>query len=174
VNFIKQALPTGLFAKVKFAFPCAGALEVLVPMGKEMPDGVFVSSRYFFTTPHSSMNARFVKIYREKFNDWPDYMAGETYAGVYFIKAALERAGTTDADTIVRAVENAPIAWESPEGWKIMRPEDHSAVEDCLWGETSFNEKYGFSIPSIFQSIQAEQICRSDEELKQVRAACGK
>ncbi|MBN2124272.1 MAG: ABC transporter substrate-binding protein [Deltaproteobacteria bacterium] len=174
VTFIKQALPTGLFDKVKFAFPCAGALEVLVPMGKEMPDGILVSSRYFFTTPDSSMNARFVKAYREKFKDWPDYMAGETYAGVYFIKAALERAGTTDAGKIVKAVEREPLAWESPEGWKIMRPEDHSVVEDCLWGETSFNEKYGFSIPDIFQSIQAEQICRSDEELKQVRAACGK
>ncbi|MFZ0134692.1 MAG: ABC transporter substrate-binding protein [Desulfobacterales bacterium] len=169
VNFIRQALPTGLFDKVKFAFPVAGALEVLIPMGPDMPAGVYVSSRYFFTSPDSSMNQRFVKDYHARFNEYPDYMAGETYAGVYFIKAAIERAGTTDADKIVEAVEKTPLAWETPEGWKIMRREDHSVVEDCLWGQTSPNEKYGFAIPESFESIQGEVICRTDEELKAVR-----
>ena len=169
VNFIKQALPTGLFKKVKFAFPCAGALEVLVPMGKDMPEGIYVSSRYFFTTPDSSMNRDFVNTYYKRFKEYPDYMAGETYAGVYFIKAALERAGSTNPKKIIKAVESAPLAWETPEGWKIMRGEDHSVVEDCLWGETSFNKKYGFAIPKSFVSIQAEEICRSAEELKAVR-----
>jgi branched-chain amino acid transport system substrate-binding protein len=169
INFIKQALPTGLFDKVKFAFPVAGALEVLVPMGSDMPTGVYVSSRYFFTSPDSSMNQRFVKGYYTRFNEYPDYMAGETYAGVYFIKAAIERAGTIEADKIIEAIEKEPLSWETPEGWKTMRPEDHSVVEDCLWGQTSPNEKYGFAIPETFESIQGEEICRTDEELKAVR-----
>jgi len=169
INFIKQALPTGLFDKVKFAFPVAGALEVLVPLGSDMPAGVYVSSRYFFTSPDSSMNQRFVKDYYARFNEYPDYMAGETYAGVYFIKAAIERAGTTEADKIIEAMEQGPLSWETPEGWKTMRPEDHSVVEDCLWGQTSPNEKYGFAIPKSFESIQGEEICRTDEELKAVR-----
>ena len=169
INFIKQALPTGLFDKVKFAFPVAGALEVLVPMGSDMPTGVYVSSRYFFTSPDSSMNQRFVKDYYTRFNEYPDYMAGETYAGVYFIKAAIERAGTIEADKIIEAIEKEPLSWETPEGWKTMRPEDHSVVEDCLWGQTSPNKKYGFAIPISFESIQGEEICRTDEELKAVR-----
>jgi len=169
INFIKQALPTGLFDKVKFAFPVAGALEVLVPLGSDMPAGVYVSSRYFFTSPDSSMNQRFVKDYYARFNEYPDYMAGETYAGVYFIKAAVERAGTTEADKIIEAMEKGPLSWETPEGWKTMRSEDHSVVEDCLWGQTSPNEKYGFAIPKSFESIQGEEICRTDEELKAVR-----
>ena len=169
INFIKQALPTGLFDKIKFAFPVAGALEVLVPMGSDMPTGVYVSSRYFFTSPDSSMNQRFVKDYYTRFNEYPDYMAGETYAGVYFIKAAIERAGTIEADKIIEAIEKEPLSWETPEGWKTMRSEDHSVVEDCLWGQTSPNEKYGFAIPKSFESIQGEEICRTDEELKAVR-----
>ena len=170
VTFIKQALPTGIFKTVKFAFPCAGALEVLVPMGKDMPDGVYVSSRYFFTSPQSDLNRRFVAAYQKKFKQYPDYMAGETYAGVYFLKAAVERAGSLDADKIVAAVEREPLAWDTPEGYKIMRGEDHQVVEDCLWGETAQNQKYGFSIPQNFIAIQGVEICRDQAELAAVRA----
>lgn len=170
VTFIKQALPTGLFKNVKFAFPCAGALEVLIPMGKDMPEGVYVSSRYFFTTPDSSLNRDFVKAYYDRFKEYPDYMAGETYAGVYFVKAAVERAGTTGTEKVIKAVEREPLAWNTPEGWKIMRPEDHSVVEDCLWGQTAYNEKFGFSMPKSFDAIQGAEICRTAEELRQIKA----
>jgi branched-chain amino acid transport system substrate-binding protein len=170
VTFIKQALPTGLFKTVTFAFPCAGALEVLVPMGKDMPEGVYVSSRYFFPTPDSCLNRNFVKAYQDRYKEYPDYMAGETYAGVYFIKAAVERAGTTDTEAIIKAVEREPLAWDTPEGWKIMRPADHSVVEDCLWGQTTYNEKYGFCMPKSFYAIQGEEICRTVDELKKIKS----
>lgn len=168
-NFIKQALPSGLFNTVKFAFPDGAALETLIPLGKDLPQGTYVAARYFFLTPDSDMNRKFVKDYYERFKEYPDYMANETYAGVYFIKAAVERAGTLKADRIIKAVEKEPLAWEAPEGWKIMRKEDHSVVEDVVWGETVFSEKYGFSILKNMEAIQAEQICRTQDELKAVR-----
>jgi branched-chain amino acid transport system substrate-binding protein len=170
VTFIKQALPLGIFDKIKFAFPDGAALETLIPLGKDMPNGVFVATRYFFLTPDSAVNRRFVKVYQEKFKEYPDYMAEETYAGVYFLKAAIERAGTTDTEKVIAAVEKEPLAWETPEGWKIMRKEDHQVVEDVVWGETSYSEKYGFAILKNMQAIQAEEICRTPEELKAVRA----
>jgi branched-chain amino acid transport system substrate-binding protein len=169
VNFIKQALPLGLFDKVKFAFPDGAALETLIPLGKHMPNGIFVAARYFFLTPDSPMNRRFVKIYQERFKEYPDYMAEETYAGVYFLKAALERAGSTDTEKVIAAVEKEPLAWETPEGWKIMRKEDHQVLEDVVWGETAYSEKHGFAILKNMQSIQAEEICRTPAELQEVR-----
>ncbi len=116
------------------------------------------------------MNRKFVKSYFEKYKEYTDYMEEETYAGVYFLKAAIERAKSTDADKIIEAVEREPLAWETPEGWKIMRKEDHQVVEDVVWGEAAFNEKYGFAVLKNIQSIQGEQICRTSEELKEVRA----
>ena len=169
VTFIKQALPLGLFEKIKFVFPDGAALETLVPLGKSMPDGLFASARYFFLTPDSPMNRQFVKIYKERFKEFPDYMAEETYAGVYFLKAAIERAGTIETEKVIAAVEKEPLAWETPEGWKIMRKEDHQVVKDVIWGETAYSEKYGFAILKNMQSIQAEEICRTPEELKEVR-----
>ena len=169
VNFVKQALPTGVFNNVKFAFTDGAALETLVPLGKDMPNGVFVAARYFFLSPDSPLNRNFVKAYLERFKEYPDYMAQETYAGVYFLKAAIERARTTDPQKVIKTIESEPMAWEAPEGWKIMRKEDHSVVEDVVWGETMFSDKYGFAILKDLQSIQAEQICRTPEELKAVR-----
>ncbi len=169
VNFIKQALPLGIFDKIKFAFPDGAALETLIPLGKSMPNGIFVATRCFFLTPDSPMNRRFVKTYQERFKEYPDYMAEETYAGVYFLKAAIERAGSTDTEKVIAAVEKEPLAWETPEGWKIMRKEDHQVVEDVVWGETAYSEKYGFAILKNMQSIQAEEICRTPAELKEVR-----
>jgi branched-chain amino acid transport system substrate-binding protein len=170
VNFIRQALPTGLFNTVRFAFTDGAALETLIPLGKTMPDGIYVAARYFFLTPDTPLNRDFVKTYFERFKEYPDYMAEETYAGVYFLKAAVERAGTTETDRVIAAIEKEPLAWETPEGWKIMRKEDHAVVEDVVWGETVYNEKYGFAVLKNLQSIQAEQICRTPEELKAVRA----
>ena len=168
VNFIRQAKQFKLFDTIRFAFPVGAALETVVPLGKDTPDGLFMASRYFFTTPDSVENKEFVKRYFEKYKEYPDYMAEETYAGVYFIKAAAERAGTTDAEAIIKAVEREPLAWPTPEGWKIMRGADHQAVEDVVWGETSYSEKFGFSILKNLESIQAEQICRTPDELTQV------
>ncbi len=76
---------------------------------------------------------------------------------------------SADADAVIQAVEQEPLAWETPEGWKVMRAEDHAAVEDCVWGETGFTGKYDFAVLTNIQSIQGEEICRTAEELRQVR-----
>jgi branched-chain amino acid transport system substrate-binding protein len=170
VTFIKQALPFGLFDTVKFAFPVGASMEVLIPVGKDMPDGIYMSARYFFTTPDTDRNREFVKAYHERFKEYPSYMAEESYAGVYFLKAAVERAGTTDPEEIIKAVEKEPLAWETPEGWKIMRKEDHLAVEDVVWGETTHSDQYEFPILKNIQSIQAEQIVRTPREAQEVRS----
>lgn len=169
VNFIKQGIPLSLFNKIKFAFPDGAALETLIPLGKEMPNGIYVAARYFFLTPDTEKNRQFVKNYMERFKDYPDYMAQETYAGVYFIKAAIERARTLESEKLIEAIEKEPLAWETPEGWKIMRKEDHAVVEDVVWGETIYSEKYGFSILKNMQAIQGEEICRTPQELEEVR-----
>lgn len=43
-------------------------------------------------------------------------------------------------------------------------------VEDVIWGEAIYSPQYGFAILKDIQSIQAEQICRTPEELKEVRS----
>lgn len=168
--FIRQSMPLGLFKKTKSAFPIGASMTVLEPLGKEMPEGIFMTACYFFTSPDSQMNREFVQAYYSKFKEYPDHMAAEAYAGAYFLKAAVERAGTTDSGKIVEAVDREPLAWEAPGGWKIMRKEDHQAVQGVIWGETAYSEKYGFAVLTNIRSIPAAQISRSRSELDKVVA----
>jgi len=169
VTFIKQGNRFNLFDKVKFAFPVGASQEVIVPIGKAMVEGIYMSTRYFFNQPDSPKNKKFVKDYQDRYNEYPSYMAEETYAALYFLKAACERAGTIETEKVIEAVEREPLAWETPEGWKIMRAADHLVVEDVIWGETTYSDKYGFAVLKNAESIQGEQICRTPEELKWVR-----
>ena len=73
-------------------------------------------------------------------------MAEETYAGVYFLKAAMDRAGTTETEKVIAAIEKEPLAWETPEGWKIMRKEDHAVVERRSVGGDGFQRKNDFTV----------------------------
>ena len=174
VTFIKQALPFGVFKKIKFVFPVGASMEVLGPVGKAMPEDIFMSARYFFTSPDSPMNRKFVKDYYARFKEYPSYMAEESYAGVYFLKAAVERAGTTNTEKIIDNLERFPLAWETPEGWKIMGPISHMVIEDVVWGKTVYSEKYGFAILKDVVSIQAEEIGRTPDEIKAIRDAYDK
>ncbi|MCF8103914.1 MAG: ABC transporter substrate-binding protein [Desulfohalobiaceae bacterium] len=167
VTFIKQAIKFDLFEKVKFFFPVGASQEVLTPLGKDMPEDIYMSARYFFTQPDSPLNRAFVKAYHDRYDEYPSYMAEETYAALYFLKAACERAGTTETEAVIKAVEQSPLAWETPEGWKIMG-KDHQVVEDVVWGETTYSDEYGFAILKNVASIQAEQICRTPDEVRQI------
>lgn len=171
VNFIQQAIniDADIFNRIKFFIPDGASLEVLDPVGPAMPDGIFMSSRYYFASPHTQENSAFIQSYLTRFNEMPDYMACETYAAVYFIKAAVERARSKRANRIIRAVEKEPLAWSTPEGWKIMRKEDHQVVEDVLWGETFYTEGSERTDLRNILSIQGEIICRTPEELQAIR-----
>ncbi len=168
INFIKQAKSEGLFKSIKFVFPLGASLTVLLPLAKQMPEGIYMTACYFFTAPDSAVNRQFVRSYRSKFRDYPDQMSAEAYAGVYFLKAAIERAGTTDTESIIRAVDREPLAWEGPGGWKIMRAQDHQVVQNVFWGRTAYSKKHGFAVLRHIECIPGELVCRTPAELKEI------
>jgi branched-chain amino acid transport system substrate-binding protein len=167
VLFIQQAMAIdpNLFRRIQFVIPDGASLEVLDPVGPIMPDGILMSSRYYYASPQTTENASFIKAYQNKFGEMPDYMACETYAGVYFIKAAVERARSTNPSRFIAAVEEEPLAWYTPEGWKVMRKSDHQAVEDVLWGWTKYNAGDIRANLTDIRSIQGEMIARTPDEL---------
>jgi len=141
VTFIKQAKEAGLFEKVKYCmFPVGASMDVLEGCGKEMPDKLWISGRYFFMHPNTEANKRFVDTFHKKWNRYPAYVAETAYSAVYAFKQAVEKAGSKETKAVIQALEG--MEQESPAGRRVFRKEDHQAMYTVPWGPTASNPKY--------------------------------
>jgi branched-chain amino acid transport system substrate-binding protein len=73
-------------------------------------------------------NKQFVKAFEAANKTLPDLYGADSYGVLYFYKAAVERAGTTDTDKVRAAM--ADLEWKTPQGTKKMRAGDHQAIQD--------------------------------------------
>lgn len=125
-------------------------------MGKEAPEGLLVSARYWFLHPPSERNRAFVEAYRRRFGEYPSYNAQEAYAGLHMLARAIEKARSTQAEAVRRAFEaDGGLAYEAPEGRKRLRPEDHQVFEALVWGYTKHTPEYPFAILDRMRIVPA-------------------
>ena len=73
-------------------------------------------------------NKQFVKAFEAANKTLPDLYGADSYGVLYFYKAAVEKAGTTDTDKVRAAM--ADLEWKTPQGTKKMRAGDHQAIQD--------------------------------------------
>jgi len=145
ITFMKQAKEAGLFEKVKHCiFPVGAAMDVLEGTGKDMPDGIWISGRYFFLHPDSAMNREFVARFHKRWNHYPAYVSETGYSSIYALKAAVEKAGSKDTKPVIQALEGMEL--ETPGGHRVFRKEDHQAIYDVPWGRTKADPRYPFKI----------------------------
>jgi branched-chain amino acid transport system substrate-binding protein len=135
-DFIRQATEEGFFDKgYKILMNLAYSTDVLYGMGLDMPKGLWLSGLYWFQGNETKANRAFVDAYRKIYKIFPDYNAEGAYSGVKLYAAAVEKAGTTDKDSVVKALEGITV--ELPLGQVTIRPEDHQAIADGVWGVTA-------------------------------------
>ncbi|HEY0489377.1 MAG TPA: ABC transporter substrate-binding protein [Telluria sp.] len=73
-------------------------------------------------------NQKFVKAFQEHAKAAPDLYGADSYGVMYFYKAAVEKAKSTDTDKVRAAMRG--LEWMTPQGKKTMRAGDHQAVQD--------------------------------------------
>ena len=145
ITFVKQAKEAGLFDKIKYVmFPVGAAMDVLEGLGPEMPDGVWISGRYFFRYPDDKTNNEWVAAFHKRWNHYPAYVSETGYSSIHAIKAAVEKAGSKDTKAVIQAMEGMEM--HSPGGHRVFRKEDHQAIYDVPWGKTKADPKYPFKI----------------------------
>lgn len=76
----------------------------------------------------SPENEKFVASFRAAYGADPDLYGADSYGLVYFYKAAVEKAKSTDTDKVRQAMRG--LKWTTPQGVKEMRAGDHQAVQD--------------------------------------------
>jgi branched-chain amino acid transport system substrate-binding protein len=83
---------------------------------------------YVTGAAYSAENRKFVADFKAAWKAEPDLYGVDSYGVVYFYKAAVEKAGSTDTDKLRTAMRG--LEWQTPQGKKTMRAGDHQAVQD--------------------------------------------
>lgn len=74
----------------------------------------------------SDANRALVKSFEEAYNAEPDLYGADSYGLLYFYKAAVEKAGSTETAPLREAMRG--LTWDTPQGPKTMRAGDHQAT----------------------------------------------
>lgn len=143
VNFVRQANNLGFFDQgFEVMMTVGAATEVLSALDEDMPEGVWLSTRYWFAAHDNDMNEQFVDAYFEANGNPPSYNAEGAYTAVYAYKAAMEKVGSTDPEKVIGALSG--LTFNSPMGELTLREGDHQAPVGPTWGRTAgMNDTYG-------------------------------
>lgn len=88
----------------------------------------FVTGVGYSTTIDNPINKKFVTDFESAYKAQPDLYGADSYGLMYFYKAAVEKANSTDTDKVREAMRG--IQWNTPQGMKTMRAGDHQAMQD--------------------------------------------
>ena len=75
-------------------------------------------------------NKQFVADFQKAYSKLPDLYGADSYGLLYFYKAAVEKAKSTDTDKVRAAMND--LSWQTPQGIKKMRAGDHQAMQDMF------------------------------------------
>ena len=141
VTMVKQAKLFKVFEQTKAVMIAMGAaMDVLQGLGPDYPDGTWASGRYYFGYPDSPQNKKFVETFRKRWDSYPSYVSETSYAALYAIKKAVEKAKTLDIDPVIAALEDLDV--ERPAGPCKIRKEDHQAIYAVPWGRIKHDPKF--------------------------------
>lgn len=165
-SFIKQAKPYGLFKKATIT--SLYDLDMLRATGLEMPEGLLGYSRCPFYAVNTLDMQVFTEEYHKKYNEWPSDWACMAYDGLLALTTAIKKAGTTDSDKVVHALEG--LRWESLRGSRYIRAADHQANVGIYVGYTAKDPRYkNFLILKNAVEVPAEKVWLSAERAKNLQ-----
>lgn len=76
----------------------------------------------------SADNKKFVAAFQAANKSLPDLYGADSYGVLFFYKAAVEKAKSTETDKVRAAMRD--LEWATPQGVKKMRAGDHQAMQD--------------------------------------------
>ena len=125
ITFVKQARQFGVFDEMTVTGSATFDTEAYSAIGK-LSEGVYVVNRYSELLDNQK-NQAFVEAYRAAYPDFdapigPTASSG-TYGVVYALKAAIEKAGSTEGDQVAKALEGLEL--DLPQGHVQIDPENH-------------------------------------------------
>lgn len=163
VNFIRQATNRGFFEKdMELMFTVGAATEVLSALGDRMPEGVHLSTRYWYEAYDNDINKDFVEAYIDAYGNPPSYNAEGAYAAIYAYKQAMEAAGTTDGPAVAKSLRG--MSMDAPNGTVTFREGDNQAMVSPNWGVSGpMHADHGIRTLTNLEIFDGEEVARTVE-----------
>jgi branched-chain amino acid transport system substrate-binding protein len=142
-RFVREGELRGLFKDRPVFNLLGGEPEYLDPLKAEAPVGWYVTGYpwYAVETPE---HRRFLAAYQGKFNDYPRLGSVVGYSPVKSAAAAIARAGSTDTEKLVAAMEG--LTFETPFGSVTYRAIDHQSTMGAYVGRTAVRDGKGVMV----------------------------
>ncbi len=87
----------------------------------------FATGVGYSTQIDNPANRKFVETFKAANKIEPDLYGADSYGLIYFYKAAVEKAQSTETDKVRAAMSG--LMWDTPQGKKTMRAGDHQAIQ---------------------------------------------
>jgi branched-chain amino acid transport system substrate-binding protein len=131
LNTIKQANDFGLKRQMKIVYPVLLVTQRLAG-GPAAFEGVIGGANYYWGLEERFASARRLNAaYRTKYGDAvPSDYGALGYAGVYGLLEGVKKAGSTDTDAVIAAMEQ--MKYDAYKGEQYFRKCDHQAVQSVL------------------------------------------
>lgn len=158
ITFAKQARDYGFFEKVGFVSAGeAGCMEAIRGAGDDMPLGIISNAYDTFWYPDTAWHRDWVgRLNKFMGTKYASSWAGTGYDAMKFLTEAIKKAGTTDTDKVIKALEGLTI--DSSVGKLTMRAKDHQAIRGMYWGPVTKVPEYPFPILKPVRYIPADEL----------------
>ena len=170
IAFIKQANTYGFFEKVQFVSTGAGDLDILKPLGAEMPDGLMATFMYAFDMPlqgKEKENDEFVTKFKQRAGYEPKTGDVFGYVATYMMAEAIARAGSTDTEALINTMRGGKFS--TLLGDVTIRDFDGQSTFGHYTGLTYSNPNYPFKRLKDVVRGEGTEILHSKEEVEQAR-----
>ena len=127
VRLFSQMAEFGINRNVQVVGASGTVTSQNLPAIGKAADG-FVTGVGYATGIDSPENRKFLAEFEAANKAKPDLYGADSYGVLFFYKAAVEKAGSTDTDKVRTAMRG--LQWATPQGVKTMRAGDHQAMQD--------------------------------------------
>jgi len=167
LKFAREGKLRGLFKGRTVVGLLTGEPEYLDPMKNETPEGWIVTA-YPWDTIDTPAHKKFVADYRKRFNDYPRTGSLVGYNLMQSIAAAIRKAGKTDTEALVKAMEGLEVT-QSPSGPFTYRKIDHQATMGAWVGKTALKDGKGVVVD--WKYLDGKDFLPPDAEVAKMRPA---
>jgi branched-chain amino acid transport system substrate-binding protein len=165
-KFVREGNTRSLFKDRFVVSLLSGEPEYLDPLKDETPEGWIVTG-YPWSAISTAEHRAFRDSYQAKWKDYPRLGSVVGYAMIQSIAAMLRKAGSTDTDKMLAAMDNLEVV--SPFGRITYRAIDHQSTMGAYVGKLAVKDGKGVMVDWRYEP--GDKHLPSDDEVRKLRPA---